>query len=137
MQMRVRTSLPKAMVAVGENGSAFIVTDSKATARVDVAWLSRIGFLLVAAFAVPKPQESNKTHGRIRPFAAQQGKLVFIQDGLRRDFRITLQSGEVQRSICGATLQAINQGVRQYTIFDQCRINLLDEWQREKAQKFP
>jgi hypothetical protein len=74
------------MVAVGEKGSAFIVTDSKATARVVVAWLIKIGFLLVAAFDVLKPQASNRTNGRIKPFAAQQGNLVFIQDGLRRDF---------------------------------------------------
>jgi phage gp16-like protein len=52
MQMRVRVSLLKAGFAVGENGSALNVTDSRAMARVLVAWLSRIGFLFVAAATV-------------------------------------------------------------------------------------
>ena len=72
------------MVAVGEKGSVNIVTDSKATARVVVASLSRTGFLLVAAFDVLKPP-INKTNERIKPFAVQQGKLIFIQAGLRDD----------------------------------------------------
>ena len=94
MQRRERVSLLKAMVAVGEKGSAFIVTDSNATARVVVAWLIRIGFLLVAAFNVPKAPEMRTQINKTKPFAAQQGKLIFIQDGLR-DFRMTSVSGEV------------------------------------------
>jgi hypothetical protein len=79
------------MVAVGEKGSAFIVTDSNTTARVVVAWLIRIGFLFVAAFDMPKVPEMRTQIDKRKPLAAQQGKLVFIRDGLR-DFRLTLQS---------------------------------------------
>jgi len=120
------------MVAVGEKGSAFIVTDSKATARVVVAWLIKIGFLLVAAFDVLKPQASNRTNGRIKPFAAQQGKLVFIQDGLRRDFRMTLQSQVRSCALEGPPL-GINQGSINIPLQGQQRLGLLDAWEGEKA----
>jgi len=43
----------KAGFAVGANGSALNVTDSRAMARVLAAWLSRTGFLFVAAATVP------------------------------------------------------------------------------------
>ena len=95
MQRRVRVSLLKAMVAVGVKGSAFIVTDSNAMARVVVAWLSRIGFLLVAAFDVPKGPEIRMQIDKIKPFAAQQGKLVFIQERAPRFPNDSLVSGEV------------------------------------------
>lgn len=84
-------SLLKGMVAVVEKGSAFIVTDSNATARVVIAWLISIGFLLVAAVAKLKAPEMRTQINKTKPFAAQQGKLNLIQDGLR-DFRMTLQS---------------------------------------------
>ena len=51
--MRVRVSELKGTVAVSGNGSAFIVGDSKAIARVDVAWLNNMGGLLVAPWRVP------------------------------------------------------------------------------------
>lgn len=78
MQIRVRVSELNAMDAVGKNGSAFIVTDSKATARVFAVWLIRTGFFVVAAF-VAKAQ-INRTNGKMNILAAQRGKLVFIQD---------------------------------------------------------
>jgi phage gp16-like protein len=52
MQTRVRLSGLKAGLVVGEKGSALKVTDSRAIARVFVAWLNRTGFLLVAAATV-------------------------------------------------------------------------------------
>jgi hypothetical protein len=87
-------SVLKGMLAVGAKGSALMVTDSKATARVFAAWLIRIGFLLVAAvtvaeFAPRRTPINRRRNGRIRLFAAQQRKLVFIRDGLRQ-FRIAL-----------------------------------------------
>src|ERR1044072_1297179 len=100
------------MVAVGEKGSAFIVTDSTARARVVVAWLSKVGFLLVAAFDVLKPP-INKTNRRIKPFAVQQGKLVFIQAGLRD----SSFSGEVLCSIEGPPCGHY-QGASQYITCD-------------------
>jgi hypothetical protein len=56
---------------------------------------------------VLKPQESNRTNGRIKPFAAQQGKLVLIQDRAPSRFpNDSSVSGEILRSLdCGATLQ--------------------------------
>src|SRR5687767_3827774 len=83
MQMRVRGSAPnEGTLAVNANGSAFIVTDSKATARVFVAWLIRTGFLFVAALVVaklpPKRKHSNKPR---KKFTAQREKLVFMQMG--------------------------------------------------------
>jgi len=93
-------------VAVVAKGSAFIVTDSKARARVVAAWLIRIGFLLVAAVATP----SIKTNERIKPFAAQRGKLVLIQDGLRRDFRMALQSQVRSCASLRGHLAITNQG---------------------------
>jgi hypothetical protein len=78
MQMRVRVSGLNATVAVSGKGSAFIVTDSKATARVLLDWLIRTGFLVVAAVATVKLQV-NKTNGTTI-LAAQRGKLVFIQE---------------------------------------------------------
>ena len=85
MQMRVRGSLPIGKLAVRGKGSAFIDTDSKATARVFVAWLSSTGFLLVAAFAAIKLRtrtQANNESRKVTPFAAQQGKLVFITDSV-------------------------------------------------------
>jgi hypothetical protein len=86
MQMRVRVSgLNIGIDGVSGKGSAFIVTDSKATARVFAVWLIRIGFLFVAALTAVK-EHTTRTSGKIRLFAALHGKLVFIQDGLRRGF---------------------------------------------------
>ena len=86
MQMRVRVSLLMGKLAVRGKGSAFNVNDSRATARVLVDWLIRIGFLVVAALAVLKPGINKRTNEKTKPFAAQHGKLFFIKDG-PRDFR--------------------------------------------------
>jgi hypothetical protein len=57
---------------VSAKGSPFIVADSKAMARVEVAWLIKTGFLFVAADAVITPAQNrtsnrrNDTHGRLR-----------------------------------------------------------------------
>ena len=76
--MRFRVSVLKGTGCVREKGSALMVTDSNATARVVVAWLSRTGFLLVAASAVE--WEINRTHEKIKLFAAQHGRLIFIKE---------------------------------------------------------
>lgn len=102
MQMRVRVSLLRGKLAVSGKGSAFIVNDSTATARVLVDWLIRIGFLLVAALAVLKPAINKRTNEKIKPFAAQHGKLFFIKDGLRRDFRNDSRSQVRSHSRSGA-----------------------------------
>jgi hypothetical protein len=49
MQMRVRVSELKFTVEVGEKGSAFSVTDSRAIARVEVESVIKTGDLFVAA----------------------------------------------------------------------------------------
>jgi hypothetical protein len=74
-------------LAVSGKGSAFNVKDSTATARVLVDWLIRIGFLVVAALAVLRPGINKRTNEKAKLFAAQHGKLFFIKDGLRCDFR--------------------------------------------------
>src|SRR6187431_295976 len=76
MQMRVRVSVLKAGLAVGENGSARNVTDSRAIARVLAAWLSSTGFLFVAA-ATGQIRRRRKINVR----AAQHA--VRINEGLR------------------------------------------------------
>ena len=101
MQIRVRVSELKAVVAVVANGSAFMVTDSNATARVLVAWLIRTGDLLVAALVVLLKVTSKRSNGKIKNFAAQREKLILIQDGLRREFRNELDPGEVFHVIEG------------------------------------
>jgi len=84
MQIRVRVSLLKAGLVVGENGSALNVTDSRAIARVLVAWLSRIGFLFVAASTVPlKRTQIRRTKKKLKFRAAQHA--VRINDGLRNN----------------------------------------------------
>jgi hypothetical protein len=52
MTIRVRVSALKGTEAVSGNGSAFIVTDSKAIARVEADSLNNTGGLLVAALTV-------------------------------------------------------------------------------------
>src|ERR1044072_888481 len=64
-QMRVRLSVLKAGLAVGENGSALNVTDSSAIARVLAAWLSKTGFLFVAAAAGLKQTKRTKKKANI------------------------------------------------------------------------
>jgi hypothetical protein len=44
---RVRSSTPNGMFAVGANGSAMCVTDSKASARVELGFVSRTGALAI------------------------------------------------------------------------------------------
>src|SRR5258705_6768348 len=91
MQMRVLVSELKGMVAMSGNGSAFIVTDSKAIALVEVAWLSKMGFLLVAARTVVKPVARTilniRTAELTQPLGAQRGRQVLIMDRLRHIFR--------------------------------------------------
>src|SRR5688572_7937054 len=101
MQMRVRGSAPNAgTLAVNANGSAFIVTDSKATARVFVVWLIRTGFLLVDASTVAKLLPLRTQSSRAKPITAQRGKLVFMQLG-----SVAIpKSREVVYVECGAAL---------------------------------
>jgi hypothetical protein len=126
MQIRVRVSALKGTVAVSGKGSAFIVTDSKATARVFAAWLSRIGFLLVAAFAMVKPQ-INRTNGKIRLLAAQHGKQVFIKDGSVAISGMTIDSSEVLHSLEGPPW-FVTQVVVNIASFTPTLIGLLDGW---------
>ena len=73
------SGLNEAIEAVNGKGSDLMVTDSKATARVLVAWLRRIGFLLVAAAAAEnKNRQVNKEE---KHFAANHRKRVFIGKG--------------------------------------------------------
>ena len=70
--MRVRVSVANGTVAVKENGSAFIVTDSKATARVSVgvdARLISVGALGDAAYIeIEAPRNIvSINRGRITP----------------------------------------------------------------------
>ena len=114
MHTRVRVSELNGTDDVSENGSAFIVTDSKATARVFAVWLMRVGFLVVAAVAVK--MQINRTNWEINILAAQRGKLVFIQEWAPSRFpKRLLISGEVLLAR-GATL-VNNPGSRQYIIF--------------------
>jgi hypothetical protein len=76
MQMRVRVSVLKAGLAVGEKGSALNVTDSRAIARVLAAWLSSTGFLFVAAAT-----GQSRRRRKINVWAAQHA--VRINEGLR------------------------------------------------------
>jgi hypothetical protein len=78
-------SLLKGRVAVRGKGSALKESDSKATARVLVAWLTRTGFLLVAASAVIK--QANRRKGKEKPIAAQRFKLVLIKGSAPTLFR--------------------------------------------------
>ncbi len=52
MAIRVRVSVLNGTEAVTGNGSDFIVTDSKAIARVEVGSLNNVGGLVVAARSV-------------------------------------------------------------------------------------
>jgi hypothetical protein len=79
MEIRVRVSVPIGNVAVKGKGSAVMVKDSKATARVLAVWLIKTGFLLVAAFAGIR--QTSRRKEKIKPFAAQRKKLVLIKDG--------------------------------------------------------
>ena len=82
--MRVRVSVPKATVEVKGNGSALIVTDSKATARVSVgveALLIKVGALGEAAKletdAPTKTANVNKSW--MTPANESYGKRFFIE----------------------------------------------------------
>jgi hypothetical protein len=55
MAIRVRVSVLNGTEAVTENGSALMVTDSKAIARVEVGSLNKRGGLVVAAWIVVEP----------------------------------------------------------------------------------
>jgi hypothetical protein len=89
--MRVLVSGLKGGVAMSGNGSAFNVTDSKAIALVEVAWLSKIGFLLVAAWTVVKLVARTILNRRTaevkKAFDAQHGRQLLIMDRLRHIFR--------------------------------------------------
>jgi hypothetical protein len=71
MEIRVRVSLwINGLEAVREKGSAFMDTDSKATALVLAVWLIKTGFLLVAALAGTR--QTNRRKEKIKPLAAQR-----------------------------------------------------------------
>src|SRR5882672_246609 len=72
------------MPAVGENGSGAIVTDSKATARVDTELLIRVGGFVAAAATLKAPTEIITTVSWIRttrPFRDLHEGLAFIGYG--------------------------------------------------------
>ena len=130
MQMRVRVSAPSGTVAVKGKGSAFIVNDSKATARVLVAWLIRIGFLLVAALAAVKVQ-TNKTNWEDKNScsAARKAGLHtgWAPSRFPKDFET---SGEVLHSLEGPPWLVTQVGVN-IPSFISPLIGLLDEWNGE------
>jgi hypothetical protein len=64
-----------------------MVTDSKATARVLVAWLIRIGFLVVAALAETVMHRNRK----IKLLAAHHERQVFIKEAPSNDYSVQVR----------------------------------------------
>jgi hypothetical protein len=82
--MRVRESVPKAIVEVKGNGSALIVTDSKATARVSVgveALLISVGaFGEAAKLETEAPTKTASMHKSwLTPANESHGKRFIIE----------------------------------------------------------
>src|SRR5678815_623866 len=82
MQIRVLVSGLYATVDVSGNGSAFIVTDSKATARVFAVWLISVGAFAFAANRELIPPLIAKVIVKrrrfVKPARTSRGDLVFI-----------------------------------------------------------
>ncbi len=81
MQMRVRVSELKFTVEVGEKGSAFSVTDSRAIARVEAESVIKIGDLFVAARVVltlPQIAVIRAKLIRVRRILAEQRRRLII-----------------------------------------------------------
>ena len=131
--MRVLVSVLNATVAVVGKGSIFMLTDSNATARVEVDWLIRIGFLLTAATAVllAAMKQNARRNRSVNPLRAAHEILVFIGRAPLKFPRTLHLSGEIFYNRGGGATRFKAQFERQYTMFD---IQLVNRFRRPSAR---